>query len=140
MKLIDIINNSKFQKIFLKHFIFENGEFIKNEEKYKTSYYYNDNSTHDNLLKESYAFFISDEIIYVISDGNIICYDSESTIRYIGDNIINSLYKIKENDFLLGCEEVLDFNNCINSTQILFGEFDSEINIEKGRDFLSKID
>lgn len=138
MNNIDMVKDKRFQELFHKHFIYENGKFVNNDQNEAASYCYStfDNNykdcLHDKMIQEGYVFYTSDESLFFIYDNRFVFCDSESGHWYLGDNIA-TFSKIIHKDFeIFGGHELIDFANYFNNLKLLFGKMpENEFSLTK---------
>lgn len=130
MNHLKTLQSMSFKRLFLDHFVFDNGHFIDNEECKKEDFYYRsedvESKKHDELIANSYAFFECDQGLYLLYDGVIFYCDSESSIIPLGDNPLNFTRDMVDKDNIFDVHKALDYNGFNNSMARLFGSFSLE--------------
>lgn len=142
MKHFDTLQSKDFQALFLKHFIFDGGKFINNDEESKESFYHyeDDNASlcHDQVIAEAYAFFECDQGIYLSFEDLVIYCNSESDLIPIGDNLLSFTEALAEDDNILDVCEVVAYEKFKRAIQ-KYGPFEQGASDKRVSEFIARL-
>lgn len=143
MKNIQIVKDSRFTQLFLKHCLAECPSLVDNEESAKSTHYFEedceDSLAFNDFLKKSYVFFTADEGIIGIHNEQFFLLDSENSLIYLGTNPLMLVKELNDDECHYGFHDILDYEIFKTKYTAIFGQAEENLTNELVEEYYSNL-